>query len=65
MMIVCAVILGVMVWSVLHGAFVKPFVLVGVLRNYILSGMDDVPNEASFRMLAGKSKKFDKLRAQI
>lgn len=53
------------VWSIIHGAFVRPFVLTGVLRNYLESGMADVPSEAAFNMLDGKSKKFAELHAQV
>ena len=63
--IAAAVLGGVIVWSIIHGAFVRPFVLTGVLRNYLESGMADVPSEASFNMLDGKSKKFAELHAQV
>ena len=43
--------------------FVRPFVLVGVLRNYLKSGMEDIPTEESFALLDGKSERFRKLRA--
>ena len=63
--IAAAVLGGVIVWSIIHGAFVRPFVLIGVLRNYLESGMADVPSEAAFSMLDGKSKKFAELHAQV
>lgn len=63
--IAAAVLGGVIVWSIIHGAFVRPFVLTGVLRNYLESGMAEVPSEASFRMLDGKSRKFAELHAQL
>ena len=63
--IAAAVLGGVIVWSIIHGAFVRPFVLTGVLRNYLESGMADVPSEAAFSMLDGKSKKFAELHAQV
>lgn len=62
--IACAVLVGVIIWSFIHSAFIRPFVLVGVLRNYINSGIGDIPTEDSFRLLDGKSSKFKKLRAQ-
>ena len=36
---------GVIMWFVLHSTFVRPFILVGVLRNYIESGMKEKPTE--------------------
>lgn len=65
LMWICAGIAGVILWSIIHAAFVRPFVLVGVLRNYIESGMQDIPSEASFAMLDGKSAKFKKLHTEL
>lgn len=62
---VAAFICALVIWSVLHTTFVRPFVLTGVLRNYLESGMNDVPSEAAFAELAGKSKKFAKLQAEL
>lgn len=63
--IVFAVLGGVIVWSIIHSTFIKPFVLTGVLRNYINSGKDDIPSEESFSMLDSKSTKFRKLHSQL
>lgn len=65
LMITAAVLAGVILWSILHSAFVRPFILTGVLRNYIQSGMEETPTEASFRMLDSKSARFAKLHAQL
>ncbi len=62
--LIAAAAIGVIVWLILHAAFIRPFVLVGVLRNYIESGVNDIPEESSFSMLDGKSKKFQKLHAE-
>ncbi len=61
LMIAAAVATGVAIWSVIHSAFVRPFILTGVLRNYMEAGMQDVPSEASFETLKSKSPKFAKL----
>ncbi|MDO5490620.1 MAG: hypothetical protein Q4F52_11050 [Bacteroidaceae bacterium] len=37
----CSGIVGVVMWSILHSTFVRPFILVGVLRNFIDSGIKD------------------------
>ena len=47
-----------------HSVFIKPFVLTGVLRNYIASGANDIPGESSFAELDSKSRKFRKLHAE-
>ena len=51
-------------WGMIHGAFVRPFVLVGVLRNYIESGKSEKISSADFDALEKKSPKFKKLRAE-
>ena len=56
---------ALIIWALIHGAFVRPFVLAGVLRNYLESGMADVPTEESFALLDSKSKKFAQLHEQL
>jgi F0F1-type ATP synthase assembly protein I len=60
-----AALIGIIVWAIIHSVFIKPFVLVGVLRNYIDSGKNDIPSEESFRMLDSKSAKFRKLHQEM
>ncbi len=62
--IVAAVIIGLIMWSILHSVFVKPFVLTGVLRNFIESGKNDIPSEESIAALESKSRRLTKLRNQ-
>lgn len=62
---ISAGILSVILWSIIHSTFVRPFVLVGVLRNYIDSGKDDIPSEESFAELDKKSDKFKKLHSEL
>lgn len=56
---------GVIMWFVLHSTFVRPFILVGVLRNYIESGTKEKPTEKEFDELDSKSKKFAKLHQEV
>lgn len=63
--LICAFVIGFIFWSVIHSVFVRPFILTGVLRNYIESGMNDIPSEASFAELDKVSPKFAKLRKEI
>ncbi|MBQ1632643.1 MAG: hypothetical protein II049_07470 [Clostridia bacterium] len=63
--IALAVIGGILVWSIIHSTFIRPFVLTGVLRNYLESGVNDIPSEASFSMLDSKSAKFRKLHSEL
>ena len=64
LMIAAAVLGGIIVWGFFHSVFIRPFVLVGVLRNYIQSGINDIPTEESFAVLDGKSKKFKELHQE-
>ena len=65
LMVVIAFIIGVIIWGIIHSTFIRPYVLVGVLRNYINSGIRDVPTEGSFRNVLGISAKFDKLEQRL
>ena len=62
---ILAAIVGCMFWGFIHSTFIRPFVLVGVLRNYINSGIKDMPKDEDFDKLDGKSKKFQKLHAEL
>ena len=57
-------VFGIIMWGILHSVFIRPFVLVGVLRNYIESGKKEKITDADLDSLEGKSKKFKKLRAE-
>lgn len=61
----CAIVSGILIWSFIHSAFIRPFVLVGVLRNFIEAGKTDIPSEKSFDELDKKSAKFKKLHAKM
>lgn len=63
--LVFAALGGLLVWSFLHSALVRPFVLTGVLRNYLESGMNEIPSEESFRILDSRSNKFRKLHSKL
>ena len=64
-LLTCAILAGVIIWTVIHSTFIHPFILVGVLRNYLGSGMNDIPAEAEFEELDSKSARFAKLRKEI
>lgn len=57
-------IAGIAMWGIIHGAFVRPFILVGVLRNFIESGKNEKFTKEDYDKLDGKSKKFKKLHAE-
>ncbi|MBR6028367.1 MAG: hypothetical protein IKP40_04695 [Clostridia bacterium] len=64
LILVAAVIAALLVWNFLHSNFVRPFVLVGVLRNYMQAGIENMPTEASYAAVAKVSPKFAKEMAK-
>lgn len=64
MIYVCALI-GIILWSILHSVLIRPFILVGVMRNYMAAGQKDMPKESDFAELANKSPRFAKLSESI
>lgn len=61
----CAGVSGVIMWSFIHSTFVRPFVLVGVLRNYIESGKNEKITDKDLDELDLKSAKFKKLHSEV
>ena len=59
-----AALTGIILWSMIHSVLIRPFILVGVLRNFMAAGKKDIPTEAEFKELANKSPKFAKLAAK-
>lgn len=56
-----ALITGIVFWCIIHSEFVKPFILVGVLRNYMKAGIENAPKESNFEELDKMSPKFKKM----
>ncbi len=61
LMIVVAAIGGIVIWSMIHKVLIRPFILVGVMRNFMAAGQKDLPSEADFNELDSRSPKFAKL----
>ena len=56
---------GIIIWEIIHSTFVRPFILTGVLRNYMKAGIENRPTDNDFSMLDSKSPKFAKLHREI
>ncbi len=63
MLFICAVI-AIVLWSMIHSLLIRPFILVGVLRNFMKSGLEEEITAADFEAVAKKSPKFARLRAK-
>ena len=57
--------IALIIFFSLHGILVRPFILVGVLRNYMNAGLANIPTESEFSEVAAKSPKFRKLQSRI
>ena len=64
LMIVASAIIGIIFWSILHGILIRPFILVGVLRNYMAAGLKDLPKESDIKDLESKFPKMKKLSSR-
>ncbi len=65
LMLFIAGILAIVLWSIIHSVLIRPFILVGVLRNFMEAGKKEIPSEADFKELDAKSPRFRKLHAKI
>lgn len=55
-----AVVIGIMLWSGIHGAFVKPFIMVSVMRSYLAAGDANPPKVDVYGKVAAISNSFKK-----
>ena len=60
--IVIAAFVAIFLWSALHSVLVRPFILVGVMRNFMAAGQKSMPTEAEFDEVARKAPKLRKLQ---
>ena len=63
--IVTAALIGLIMWSILHSVLIRPFILTGVLRNFMEAGKEHLPTEADFKELDSKYPRFAKLHNSI
>lgn len=60
--LIIAGIIAIALWSTIHAVLIRPFILIGVLRNFMAAGKKRLPTEADFNELASKSPRFAKLQ---
>ena len=65
LIVVASAVIAVVLWSAIHGVLIRPFILVGVMRNFMNAGIADIPSEEDFKALDSKSPKFAKLHQRI
>jgi hypothetical protein len=64
LMIAAAVVIAIIFWAMVHSVLIRPFILTGVLRNFMAAGIKDMPSEADIQALEKKSPKLAKLAAK-
>ena len=64
-MIFVAAILGIVLWSTIHSVLIRPFILVGVMRNFMVAGQKDMPTESDFAEMERKYPRFGKLSSKM
>ena len=62
LMLIASGIVALILWSMIHSLLIRPFILVGVLRNFMTAGLKDRPTEEEFNELSSKFPKFAKLQ---
>ena len=63
LMLIASGIAALIIWDIIHSVFVRPFILVGVMRNFTASGIKEMPTEAELNELDKKSPRFAKIHA--
>ena len=60
-MIAASAFIGIMMWSIIHSVLIRPFILVGVLRNYMATGLASIPTEQEINDLQSRYPRLGKL----
>lgn len=63
--VIVSAFIAIFLWSALHSVLVRPFILVGVMRNFMAVGQKDLPTEAEFEEVARKAPRLKKLQDSI
>lgn len=64
LMLFTSAIIGIVMWSTIHSVLIRPFIFVGVLRNFMNAGKAHMPSEADFNKIENISPKFRRLRSK-
>ena len=65
LMLFVAGIGAIVIWSMFHSVLIRPFILVGVLRNFLEAGKQDIPNEADIADLEKRAPRMAKLSSRM
>ena len=59
--IIFSLVLAIFTWAIMHSAFVRPFVLIGVIREFMIAGIKDKPTEEEIMKAKDMSPKLNKI----
>ena len=62
LLLIIAGVGALVLWTVIHSVLIRPFILTGVLRNYMEAGKNELISDADLADLENRSPKFAKLR---
>ena len=62
LLLIIAGVGALVLWTVIHSVLIRPFILTGVLRNYMEAGKNELISDADLADLESRSPKCAKLR---
>ena len=62
LLLIIAAVIAIVLWSFIHKVLIRPFILVGVLRNFMEAGQAHIPTEQEMDEVDNKIPGFRKLR---
>ena len=63
--IAASAIVGILMWSAIHSVLIRPFILTGVLRNYMAAGQQDMPTDQDVAELETRFPRVGKLSSKF
>jgi hypothetical protein len=63
--IIVAVFLAIVSWIILHNCFIRPYILINILRDYMHDGMLNMPTERDLKVMDNKFSHFKKLHLEL
>ena len=64
-MIVASGVAALFIWGILHTVLIRPFILTGVLKNFIEAGKEHAPTEAELAEVEKRSPKLARLKEKM
>lgn len=65
LMLIASGLFALILWAMVHKVLIRPFILVGVMRNFMQAGIANMPTEKDFAELDSKSPRFAKMHNEI